>query len=227
MASVSANGGWETLVNNRTMKIISGNSQILTPVFFNDELASDFLTADTLVTFSVNMTNAVGTDAHAFDSVNDHVYVNGIFGFVGWDPTSLAGFELTNNPVGSKIHTLEVLVPKNNPLRLTYKYSINGADNEAANNVNHVRYIRQTGTYALPLDTFGNAVVEPLVGGLTIGSPSAGSVPITWLGRPGVHLQSSTSLNGPWQDYANTDGLSSTNWPVGSGSLFFRLIKPF
>src|SRR5262249_10511676 len=66
-ASVSANGGWETLANNRVMSIVGGTSQTLPRVYFNNESPNDYLTADTVVTFSVNMTNAVGTDSHVFD----------------------------------------------------------------------------------------------------------------------------------------------------------------
>ena len=58
--------------------------------------------------------------------------------------------------------------------------------------MNHVRYIRQLGHYTLPLDTFGTPVTESLLGGLTLGSPAAGHIPVSWLGTPGVHLQTAT-----------------------------------
>ena len=181
-----------------------------------------------MVTFTVNMTNAVGTDAHAFDPTMDLVYINGIPIFTSWDSISLASFELTNNPVGSKLYSLPLLVPKNSPIQLTYKYSINGSDNEAAANNNHVRYIRQVGSYTMPLDTFGTMTTEPSFGNLKAGPASAGHVLISWLGRPGVHLQGRSSLStGSWQDYPATDGLSSTNWPVSDSSTFFRLIRPY
>ena len=226
-ASVTANGGWETLANNRTMSVVNSTTQVLPKVYFNDQNPVDFLTADTLVTFTVNMTNAVGTDTHAFDSANDHVYINGIPIFVSWDSLSLAGFELTNNPVGSKLYTLPILVAKGSPLQQTYKFSINGADNEAASGVNHIRSIRQTGTYTMPMDTFGVPVTEPAFGNLKVGSPAAGHVLISWLGRPGVSLQSRASLtSGSWLDVSGTDGLSSTNLPVTGDAQFFRLVKP-
>jgi hypothetical protein len=227
-ASVSANGGWETLANNRSMTVIAGNTHILPVAFFNDELPGDFLTADTLVTFSVNMTNAVGTDAHAFDPLNDQVFINGIPIFVGWDSGSLATWQLTNNPVGSKLYSLPILVPKGSRVQQTYKYSINGPDNEAGQNANHVRYIRQTGAYVMPLDTFGNQFVEPSFGNLRAGAAAAGHVPLSWLGRPGVRLQSRSSLSsGAWADVPGTDGLSSTNYPISGSTQFFRLIKPY
>ncbi len=207
--------------------MINSTTQVLPKVYFNDQNPVDFLTADTVVTFTVNMTNAVGTDSHAFDPVNDHVYINGIPTFVGWDGLSLAGFELTNNPVGSKLYSLPILIPKGTALQQTYKYSINGADNEAAGGNNHVRFIRQAGTYSMPLDTFGVPVTEPSFGNLKVGAAAAGNVLISWLGRPGVSLQSRTSLtSGAWLDNPATDGLSSTNWPVSGGAQFFRLVKP-
>ncbi len=220
------NSGWETLADNRTFVLGSGPTQVLPKVYFNNQSPSDFLSAETLVTFTVNMTNAVGTDSHAFDpSAGDKVYLNGIPSFVGWDPTSLAPFELTNNPVGSRLYTLPLLRPKGSPIQVTYKYSINGGDNEAGTGQNHVRYIRAVGTYTMPMDTFGNQYVEPSFGNLQASPSTAGHVLISWLGRPGVNLQTSTDLT-RWLDHPETDGLSSTNWPSSGGPLFFRLIKP-
>jgi hypothetical protein len=76
-------------------------------------------------------------------------------------------------------------------------------------------------------------------GDLTVGTSSAGTVPVSWLGRPGAHLQSAASLNGPWTDIWATDGtswtngvstpnglMSVTNWPSIGGPAFFRLVKP-
>jgi hypothetical protein len=109
----------------------------------------------------------------------------------------------------------------------TYKYGINGADNEAAVNSNHMRPIRTTGTYVMPLDQFANQFAEPSFGNLQASHTAPGHALISWLGRPGVHLQTRTNLTTSlWVDHMETDGLSATNWPVGSGNLFFRLIKP-
>ena len=66
-ASVPVNSGWETMADNRTFQIIKGASQVLPVVFFSNVDPADLLPEDTLVTFTVNMTNAVGTDAHVFD----------------------------------------------------------------------------------------------------------------------------------------------------------------
>ena len=48
---------------------------------------------------------------------------------------------------------------------MVYKYSIDGPDDEAAFNQNHVRYIRSTatGAYSFPVDTFGNQYNEAFV----------------------------------------------------------------
>jgi hypothetical protein len=239
-ASVPANSGWENL-DNRTLQIISGTSQTLPVVLFgniyNDP--ADYLPEDTTVTFSVNMTNAVGTDSHVFDPVFDSVYLNGVpNGFVTWD-TSLPW--LNANPVGSLIYTVELLLPKGSPVRQTYKYGINGLDNEAGIGTDRVRYIRKTGTYILPLDTFGSIVIEPsFEQTLAIGPVVGGQVPVSWLGRPGVHLQTKSDLaSGAWQDLPATDGatwssgydstngfVSVTNCPTSAGQTFFRLIKP-
>jgi hypothetical protein len=238
-ASVSANGGWETMADNRSFKMISADSQVLPVVYFNNVSPNDLLPEDTVVVFSVNMTNAVGTDSHVFDpSAGDYVYLNGVpNGFLTWD-TFLP--QLTNNPVGSRIYSIEMLLPKGSPVVQTYKYGINGADDEAAQGSNHSRVVRRTGSYILPLDTFGNQYAEPSFGELAVGSAIASQVPVSWLGRPGVHLQTTADLaSGPWQDLLNTDGaiwangttstngfVSVTNYPTGSAKTFFRLVKP-
>jgi hypothetical protein len=220
-----ANGGWEN-GNNRTFNLANTNSQILPEVFFDNLDPNDVLPADTIVTFGVNMNGAVGTDAHVFNPASgDAVYINGIpGGFATWD-----GFLplLTNNPVGSQIYSIDLLIPKGSSVQQTYKYGINATDDEAPQNSNHVRYIRSTGTYVMPLDTFGSIVVESSFGNFTVSPSASNHVLLSWLGRPGVHLQSSSNLSsGTWVDHMETDGLSSTNWPVANGNLFFRLVKP-
>jgi hypothetical protein len=229
-SSVSANGGWETMADNRAVTIIGGppnpTPHILAPVYFSNVDPSDLLPVDTTVTFRVSMTNAVGTDSHVFDPGADFVYLNGVPSFGTWDGSLLP--QLTNNPVGSQVYSIDVLLAKGSPVQQTYKYGINGNDNEAPQGNNHVRYVRTTGTYVMPLDTFGAMVVEPSFGNLQASvSTTPGHVLISWLGRPGVFLQTKTSLpGGLWVDHPETDGLSSTNWPSGGSSLFFRLVKP-
>jgi hypothetical protein len=232
-SSVSANGGWEIVAGNaalnRSVAIIGGppnpTPHILAPVYFSDIDPSSLLPVDTTVTFSVSMTNAVGTDSHVFDPSVDSVYLNGVPSFGAWD-TSLP--QLTNYPAGSKVYSIDMLLAKGSPVQQTYKYGINGNDDEAPQNANHVRDVRTTGTYVMPLDTFGNMVVEPSFGNLQASySTTPGHVLISWLGRSGVFLQTKTSLSaGLWMDHPETDGMSSTNWPSGGGPLFFRLVQP-
>jgi hypothetical protein len=235
--SVPANGGWETMADNRSFRLGNATSQILPVIFFSNIDPADLLPVDTVVTFRLSMTNAVGTDSHAFDPAVDQVFINGVpNGFTAWD----AGLpQLTNNPVGSQIYSTELTLPKGSPVQPTYKFGINGADNEAASGANHLRIVRTAGAYAMPLDTFGNQRVEPSFGQLAAGPVSAGQVSVSWLGRPGVHLQTAADLtSGTWQDLLNTDGaswvsgytspngfVSVTNYPTSAGKTFFRLIK--
>jgi hypothetical protein len=111
----------------------------------------------------------------------------------------------------------------------------------------HVRVIRNTssGTYNMPVDTFGDVYYEPEINALnasganlTVGSVTNGTVPIEWLGRPGAELQYCTSLPAAnWQTIAATDGtnwnigfygangfVSTTNWPL-QGATYFRVVK--
>ncbi len=237
-ASVPVNTGWETMGDNRGFKMVEASSQILPVVFFSNVNPGDLLPEDTLVTFTIDMTNAVTTEAYAFNpSGGDTVYINGTpNGWLGWD-TALP--QLTNNPQGSGVYSIELLIPKGSPAQITYKYSINGADNEAANNNNHVRYVRTAGPYAMPMDKFGTQRVEPSFGQLSVGPASGGYVPVSWLGLPGVHLQTASDVAGAWNDLMNTDGagwksgyisldgfVSVTNYPTTSAKTFMRLIKP-
>ena len=120
-------------------------------------------------------------------------------------------------------------------------------DDEAGYAQNHFRVVRSTAfnPYVLATDTFGYQYAEPYFsastpGGadLAIGAVSGGTVPVTWLGRPGAHLQVASALGGSWQDLLATDGnnwtsgysstngfVSQTNWPA-SIQAFFRVVKP-
>jgi len=94
--------------------------------------------------------------------------------------------------------------------------------------------------YVEPIFSDGNigGYGSPVGGNLTVGQPVAGKIPVSWLGRPGAQLQSTTILTGPWTNNPATDGtdwtagfsstngfVSVTNWPAG-GKMFFRLVKP-
>ena len=226
------------------MPSVTSSNLNLPTVYFDDISSYTLLPAPTMVTFTVNMTNAVGTDSSVFNPSTENVYLNGLditnsVGNYSFDPWTnapagnpLGNFQMANNPVGSEIYTITVPVPSGSipggyPLKLSYQYTFTGLPIEAAG-TNHIRYIRSTGTYVLPEDTFGGMVQEPAFGNLAIGVKSAGIVPITWLGLPGVYLQTKTNLtNGAWLLLTNTSGQNSTNYPVGAGASFFQLIQPF
>ncbi len=225
-----------------TMPNVNGANLTLPTVYFDDLSTYSVLPAPpptNFVTFSVSMTNAVGSDLHVFNPNTDSVYLNGVdvtttLGTYRFDPWTnnpagnpLGNFLMANNPVGSEIYTITVAIPAGYPVALSYQYSINGNQDEASG-TNHVRYIRSTGNSVLPLDIFGSMVQEQSFGNLAVGPKSGGNVPITWLGRPGVHLQVKTNLTaGAWTDLPSTDAQNATNYPVGPGASYFRLINPF
>ncbi len=181
----------------------------------------------------------------------------------GSDPVSAPpGYQMFR--VGSTlIYTNTITIPAGTPVALSYQYGIDPGgfnegpiENEAGLGANHFRVVRTTvlNPYIMPVDTFTNLPYqEPLFapgniyeamgtlagGNLSVGQPVAGKVPVSWLGRPGAHLQVKTDLaSGSWQDISSTDGalwtngvntanglMSVTNWPSG-GNTFFRLVKP-
>jgi hypothetical protein len=247
-----ANGG----NGNRTFQVPSINTN-LPASMFNDAALNDYFTVATPVLFSVDMNGAVGTEAYAFNASSDAVYINGQFAnWYAWssgiNPAAApAGYRLYEQDL-TGIFTNTILIPPGTPVAITYKYGIdpgqiNGGpnDDEAGYGTNHYRVVRCTAAspYAMPLDTFGKMTSEPffsqndLSGGkLAVGSVSAGKIPVTWLGRPGAHLQVSTDLK-TWLDLPKTDGtnwttgysstngfVSQTNYPV-TGNAFFRLVK--
>ena len=176
-----------TLSGNRFFSLGSNATLVLPPVYFSDVGIDDILPTNTLVTFRVSMTNAVGTDGSTFDPSSSTVYLNGVFGtWWSWGSNPLpAQWQLTNNPVGSEVYTLEVPFPAESELVVTYKYGLNGLDNEAASGNNRVRYIRTLGSYVMPLDVFDNQVVEPSFGSLTATTAPSGQVDVSWLAVPG------------------------------------------
>ena len=243
------NAGWETS-GNRSVSLLATNGTLLLPVgLFSDVGLSDYAATDVAVTFIVNMTNAVSRfDGHVFDPQNDQVYLNGGFlpgGWAAWNPISL--LQMQNDPIGSQLYTYTVTLPArsaNSLIRIDYKYGmgyggVTNYDNEAVAYSDHFRYVRATatGAYTNAMDTFGDQYTEPSFGQLTSAASGAGTVAISWLGRPGVQLQVTTNLAATWQSLAETDGtnwttgtsstngfVSQTNWPA-SGVQFFRLIQ--
>jgi len=214
--------------------IISNVPTKMPVVFFNDLNTNDLLFVDTLVTFTVNMTNAMDINGYVFNPGNpnyDTVYLNGdFFGWWPWGYFPSSQYQLY--PVGtSEVYTNTFLIPKGNPVALTYKYAINeygyyAPDTEAPFKVNHLRYVRHTGSTVLPMDMFGIQLIEPLVGALNINRQANKQVKVTWNGHVGIHLQTSTNLMSGWRDLPETEAMTSTNYPGTNGTTFFRLIKP-
>jgi len=241
-----ANSGWESPVstggNNRNFQVAGGN-QTLPLVFYNDAVPCDLLSQDTVVTFILHITNGAPTFPNdpasplTFTKGTDYVALNGDFlGWWGWKSGSNPFNEappntvLTNNPPGSDFYQQSVVIPRGQGLAPTYKFSVNGYDNEAGFAVNHFRYVRTWNNfYQMPTDDFvTNAVaskVEQSFGNLVVGSPSGPNVPVTWLGRPCVTLQVRTDLaSGSWTDLPASDSAQATNSP-NAGTRFFRLQK--
>ena len=208
--------------------------KIVGPAFFNGISPDDVLAADTTVTFRLDMNGAqTFPGGTPFDANTQGVWFNG--SFVPWwswgsSPTGYRMFDDGTHGdaiAGDKIYSWQRLFPKASSTRLEYKYGVESADNEAAFGVSHVRFIRAAGSYVMPVDTFGVMLQESVVGPLATSSASGDSITLTWDGRPGVHLQSATTLTNPvWEDVANTDGQSSKVLQVGGGHQFFRLVKP-
>jgi hypothetical protein len=123
---------------------------------------------------------------------------------------------------------------------LEYKYSMEGYDNEAGFNDNHYRWIRSLPDYTMPVDTFGSqgtsSSYEISFGNLAITNLGNQQVQVSWLGRNGVELQTTPGLSpAAWVSQPLTDGTNltvgpggeaSTNYTIGSGSLFYRLTGP-
>ena len=234
-----------TLGGNRFFTVPTAtNYNVLPTVFFSDQSVNDLLTTNIWVTFSIDMANASqypsGPD---FDPSSDTVSVNcpelNGGAWFSWDPITLSATELTNDPVGSTIYKGTFLIPMGMTFNVTYKYGIDGADNEAASGDNLLRVIRSTatGAYAFPMDTFGNQYNEPAFGELNAVKTSPGTVQVSWLGAPNVTVESAASLApGSWVNQPETAGtvwsagvgstnglVSVTNWPAASGNQFFRL----
>lgn len=217
----------------------------LGPTLFDNWQANtnDYLPADTLVTFSISMTNAQSYEGFSpliiFDKTMG-VSVNGNWiPWYGWTPPAPTQYAFTNGTSGDWIYSQTILVPKGSEVQLVYKYCIDdnlgsSLDNEAGNATNHVRYVRATGSYTLPMDTWQVPYEEPSIGPLTIGAPSGGTVPVSWLGHPGAYLQTSTDLSNPsgWVTHYDSagsgspSGIYSTNYPMSGSAIFFRVIKP-
>lgn len=228
---------------NRSFSLLATNGALVLPVVrFGDLQPNDLLPAATLVRLRLEMAGARGADGHVFDPAVDRVFVNG--DFVWWDGCAscsgssatrdwapwyshpLSQYQMTNIP-GTQVYSATVAVSPRDPVVLSYRYSINGSDNETHGRQNHLRYIRATGEYELPLDTFVAPVQEQSFGDLKAALSDPQHLLISWLGRPGVRLQSRASPETEsWEDHPETDGLSATNWLTAEGGRWFRLVRP-
>jgi len=248
------NGGWEspasTSGNNRQATLTSSNT-VLPLVFYNDNSTYDLLQQPITVTFTLYMPNGTLDDTgYAYNNASDTLWING--DYVGWEgggwPGPVSQFPVSQQMVEvgtSDYYTNSYTLPRGNSIYVNYKYSIDSTDDENGTQTNHIREVRTYGpTYSFPVDSWSWSVlkpgvepypnpgitstniVEPDFGYLAISNRSGSTIPISWLGRPGVVLQNSSSVNGSWNINAGTDGTQATNWPVaGSGNQFFRLLK--
>ena len=237
----------EPEAGNRTLTLVSPSGNYTNgPVYFNNQGPSDFVTVtNCLVTFTVDMTPAINSGA--FDEAVDQVFVNGLDNGIAdswwsWGPLGGPPQYAMTEIGGTELYTITVPVNQWQPLELTYKYSIDGQDNEAGYGDNHSRYIRRFPNYAMPTDVFGSqgttSSTEPSFGPAITINCTNNQVWLSWLGRPGVGLQSTTSLTPPivWQPMPLTDGtnlfvgqgtgIATTNFTVGTSNLFWELIGP-
>jgi hypothetical protein len=248
----SLDGGYEQPVStsggNRSTTLTKQNTAL--PVTsYDDEGLGDLVVSNSiLVTFSIYCTNGTLDDTgYAFQKGVDNIFISGAWlGWPTWGYNNLPASQQMVEVGSSDVYTNSFAIPRGKSIYMTYKYSLNGVDDENGTGTNHIREIRSCGpTYSFPQDVWswtvlqpgnGNTypnpgiastnIVEPDFGYLAIGALSGGNLPITWLGRPAVMLQSSSSLTGgSWNTLNATDGTQSTNWPNDGGTQFFRLMK--
>jgi hypothetical protein len=251
------NGTYESLANNRTFTLLDTSGSFTNgPFYFNNQVpvGADFLSTNCMVTFTVNMSNAVGVGSEpiVFDNMypsSDTVWINGLYNglnnnFWTWAqapfPGGASGYQMTQIP-NTLLFTITLPVNQGQSADLIYKYSLDGYDNEAGFADNHERWVRSQPNYTMPVDTFGSqggsTQSEISFGNLAITNIGNNQVQLSWLGRDGVELQTSTNLSATnyWTSQPLTDGTNlmvapggeaSTNYTVGPGGLFFRLIGP-
>jgi len=242
------NGGWESPAStggNNRQAAITNSTQALPLVFYNDASTSDLVLTPTAVTFSIYLPDGTAlANGGTFTKGMDNIAINGAWiPWWSWGVNAAPAANIMTESEIPDVYTNTLIIPAGTTLALTYKYGVDGLDDENGTGTNHVRYIRNYGpSYVLPQDVWSwslpnNAapypnpgisstnIVEPSFGFLAIQPASGSTLPITWLGRPAVVLQSSSSVNGPWVDNLGTDATQGTNWPNAGGNVFFRLKK--
>jgi hypothetical protein len=198
----AADGGpdWNNNNNSRRSLTMPVQASVLVSnlptVYFLDLAPEDVLSAATLVTFSVDMNGAVGSDGTVFGP-GDNLYINGSFfggtttpgfpypNYYAWSggspPVSApygAAYEMVQQG-SSTIYTNTVLVPAGTPIALNYAYGIDpGAilggplQDEAPAATPHFRVLRSTGLspYVMSTDTFttNQPYQEPLFNNIAI-----------------------------------------------------------
>src|SRR5262249_54128437 len=131
---------------------LAGGDQVLPLVYYSDYSLCDLLSQDTVVTFTLHLTNGtVATDGTVFDG-SQAVKINGEFnGWALWDALLP---DMT--PIGGDLYQYTTLIPRGRGIAQNFKYSIGGPDNEAGYAVNHVQYIRTlASTFNFPTTEFG------------------------------------------------------------------------
>jgi len=236
------NGGlWED-GSNRTFVLPQQGSQLLPIRYFNDAGPDSNLTADTEIVITVDMNNALALNGTPFNPETDRVYINGEFaGFTWWGwPFPLGGFELLDDGTaesgdavpGDGIYSIKFQAFAGQSRKVEYKFSINGEDNEAGFQDNHIRYIRETGSYPLPGDQFGDMVREPEIlpsdlGSITISGPVNGMIMVTWDNADAVLQQSTNLTSDSWENVSGSQGTREMMFSVtGITENYFRLAAP-
>ena len=227
---------------NRTFDLAEESPQILPPRYFNDIGPDSALTEDTEILFTVDMNGAEEHDGPPFDPENDQVFINGVFAqntWWDWDNPPF-DFELKDDGetesgdaiAGDGIYSIKFEAFEGDPKKAEYKYSINGADNEAGFQDNHVRYIRDTESYAFPRDTFGEMIREPEelpmeLGSINISGPVDGMVTVTWENPVAILQRSQSMMNDSWIEVPDSQGQGEMMFPVDDpASEYFRLATP-
>jgi len=236
------NGGlWED-GSNRTFVLPQQGSQLLPLRYFNDAGPDSNLTADTEIVITVDMNNALALNGTPFNPETDRVYINGEFaGFTWWGwPFPLGGFELLDDGTaesgdavpGDGFYSIKFQAFAGQSRKVEYKFSINGEDNEAGFQDNHIRYIRETGSYPLPGDQFGDMVREPEIlpsdlGSITISGPVNGMIMVSWDNADAVLQQSTNLTSESWENVSGSQGTREMMFSVtGITENYFRLAAP-
>ena len=245
------NGGdWEEAVvtfpdikNHDRQFFVAGGDQVLPLYTYRDASVCDLLLQETAVTFVLQITNGTADrNGVPFVKGSDTVWINGPMITPAWATWGTNDcVQMTNNPAGSDFYEVTLPIAAGSSRAVTFKFGLfdpnndpsahGWLDNESPQYADHVQYVRTfSPTFTLPVAQFGTNYaairVEPAWGNLNAGTPSAGVVPITWLGLPCVTLQTTTGLpTASWTDLPATDAQSSTNWPNAGGVQLFRLQK--